>query len=65
MLRLVDRDAQLAALQQLWSQASAGAGGVTLLEGSVATGKTALLRTFGDLVEPGSVVAAAGHVFSR
>jgi DNA-binding CsgD family transcriptional regulator len=54
MLRLVDRDAQLAALQHRWSRACAGAGGVTLLEGPVATGKTALLHTFGDLVEPAS-----------
>lgn len=53
MLRLVDRDAQLAELGLRWSQARSGAGSVTLVEGSVATGKTELLHTFGDLVQDG------------
>ncbi len=51
MTRLGDRDAQLAALDALWSRARSGAGHLILLEGALGTGKTALLHAFGDRID--------------
>lgn len=49
-MSLADRDAQLAALSAHWARARSGAGQVVLVEGPVATGKTALLHA--PLTEP-------------
>ncbi|MGH3914586.1 MAG: AAA family ATPase [Pseudonocardiaceae bacterium] len=53
---LAERDEHLASLHRLLAECGAGSGHVVLIEGSVAHGKTALLRTFAEgAVEVGAL----------
>jgi DNA-binding CsgD family transcriptional regulator len=53
---LAERDEHLASLDRLLAECGAGSGQVVLVEGSVAHGKTALLRTFAEgAVDAGSL----------
>ncbi|MGW7517300.1 helix-turn-helix transcriptional regulator [Streptomyces sp. NPDC054796] len=49
-MKLVERDKELAILGGMLDASAAGHGGVALISGAVASGKTALLRAFGERV---------------
>lgn len=57
---LVDREEQLRRIEELFTRSAAGAGGVALIEGAMADGKTELLRRAADeAVRSGSLVLRA------
>src|SRR5262245_23998350 len=45
-MKLLERDAQLQALSDMFTSSARGIGGVALGSGAVATGKTAIVRAF-------------------
>ncbi|MGP3922833.1 AAA family ATPase [Streptomyces sp. 8N616] len=47
-MNLVDRDEELSIMESMLDACAAGHGGVLLVSGAVASGKTALLRAFGE-----------------
>jgi DNA-binding CsgD family transcriptional regulator/tetratricopeptide (TPR) repeat protein len=59
-MKLIERDSQLATLQELFIDCQQGRGRVAIITGPVASGKTALLHTFADrAVKSGAVFLTA------
>lgn len=59
-MELVERNGPLGALARMLTRVATGQGGVTLVTGGMATGKTELLREFtGDAVRSGTLVLSA------
>jgi DNA-binding CsgD family transcriptional regulator len=66
-MRLIERDEELAALRAMFAEASSGHGGVVVVTGTVASGKTAVLRQFAEYAgQHGAAVlgAAASRIES-
>ncbi|MCP2170202.1 helix-turn-helix transcriptional regulator [Goodfellowiella coeruleoviolacea] len=66
-MALVERNSELRALMSLFASCARGTGGVAVIVGETATGKTALLDAFGELVTAagGRVLSATGSPVER